>query len=36
VRRLGVLRWDLAVIAGQLLGALAVDVALPATRAASR
>jgi transporter family-2 protein len=31
VRRLGVLRLGLAVIAGQLLGALAVDVALPAT-----
>jgi transporter family-2 protein len=31
VRRLGVLRLGLAVIAGQLFGALAVDVALPST-----
>lgn len=31
VRRLGVLRLGLAVIAGQLVGALAVDLALPAT-----
>lgn len=31
VRRLGVLRLGLAVIAGQLVGALAVDVALPST-----